>query len=282
MSTAPNQPRTSPPTARYIRVPARGVEDIRALLADPELHWKEDGSAYKLAHCWWEADQFHRGLPPSIRTVFRQSSYFILWDLQPLIICPELKTPLPGGRRASQTDMWVLASPPYSDWIDPADDVDPDTVPLDPKTGYALIGDRELVSIAVEGKCEESFGPTLGDWLVNASPGKQSRLAFLCMCLGLDANTLPPTTRYQLLHRTSVALIEAKRHSAKHAVMLVQSFSPVDTGFADYGAFVTLFGQTAAVNQVVHVGERHGVQLYLGWMRGCSGNGAQSPTAVKS
>ena len=36
--------------AKYIRVPARGVNDFRALLADPEKHWKPEYSAYEIAH----------------------------------------------------------------------------------------------------------------------------------------------------------------------------------------------------------------------------------------
>jgi hypothetical protein len=37
----------------------------------------------------------------------------------------------------------------------------------------------------VEGEVSESFGPTLGEWLSEASPGKESRLKFLLRTLGL-------------------------------------------------------------------------------------------------
>ena len=87
--------------------------------------------------------------------------------------------PLPGGIRPSQSDVWVLA-----------------------RSG------PELISIAVEGKVRKSFGPTLQDWMKDASVGKQERLEFIAHKLGLSL-PLPPETRYQLLHRTASAVIEA-------------------------------------------------------------------------
>jgi hypothetical protein len=69
---------------------------------------------------------------------------------------PEFKVQRPGGERASQNDIFVLARAPAGQ-----------------------------VSIMVEGKVEESFGPLLGDWLEEASPGKRERLAFLLETLGL-------------------------------------------------------------------------------------------------
>jgi hypothetical protein len=80
---------------------------------------------------------------------------------------------------------------------------------------------------------DEPFAQLLGDWLVNASPGKLTRLAFLCNVLGLEERTLPHDIYYQLLHRTASAVIEAKRFKTDLAVMLVHSFSPIlpETGF---------------------------------------------------
>ena len=56
-------------------------------------------------------------------------------DVEMLIGLPEHKVALPGGARASQTDLWVLART-----------------------------NDDLISIAVEGKVRESFGPTLAEW----------------------------------------------------------------------------------------------------------------------
>ena len=39
----------------------------------------------------------------------------------------------------------------------------------------------------VEGKVRESFGPTLGEWLTDASRGKRTRLRALEKAIGLAA-----------------------------------------------------------------------------------------------
>ena len=125
----------------------------------------------------------------------------------------------------------------------------------------------ELVSIAVEGKVKETFGPTLADWLDGGSAGKATRLAFLRNELGLPED-IPVTVRYQLLHRTASAIIEAKRFGARHAVMLVHSFSQSNLWFEDYSAFAALLGGRAEVNRITSIGERDGVYLHLGWVCG--------------
>lgn len=253
--------------ANFIRVPARGVDDFRALLADPVRHWKEDRSASKLAHSWWKADQDHGGFPPVVQDVLNVSSVASLKSLKPVTIFPEVKSVLPGGNRCSQTDLWVLASRPIAPFAHLGDDEDPDWISMDANTTYALSEPRELVSIAVEGKAREGFGPLLSDWLKNASPEKHLRLRFLCHRLGLNVESLPGSIRYQLLHRTVAALIEAERFCAKHALMLVHSFDLTDCGFRDYEAFAALLGGEAAVNSVVSIGERSGIQLHLAWVR---------------
>ena len=82
------------------------------------------------------------GFPLEIKSLFRGSPTFD--SLEPLLILPEHKVPLPGGSRPSQNDVWVLART-----------------------------DKDLVSIAVEGKVSESFGPTVADWSVDASDGSK-------------------------------------------------------------------------------------------------------------
>jgi hypothetical protein len=123
------------------------------------------------------------------------------------------------------------------------------------------------VSIAVEGKVSEPFGPTLMDWNTKPSSGKKQRLDFITSLLGLEGD-LPGEIRYQLLHRTASAVLEAKNYSASHAVMLVHSFSQEDLWFSDYAAFVKLFGGIAARDKVVAVKELNGVLLHFGWVRG--------------
>ena len=98
----------------------------------------------------------------------------------------------------------------------------------------------------VEGKVNESFGPTVNEWREEASPGKGTRLSFLLKTLGLPKQ-VDGTIRYQLLHRAASAVIEGERFRAAAAVMLVHSFSPRRAGWSDYSAFLKLFGVTAGV-----------------------------------
>src|SRR6185369_7411305 len=85
------------------------------------------------------------------------------------------------------------------------------------------------VSVAVEGKVAEPFGPTLDEWLANPSDGKQSRLAYLRDLLGLPAE-IPGDLRYQLLHRAGSAIVEASRFKTDSAAIIVHSFSPERIG----------------------------------------------------
>lgn len=215
-----------------IFIPATKPKDWKQLLAEPEKHWKKGYSARALAYCWQEAD----GMPKDVEAVLLQVPEFD--GLEPLIVIPEHQVFLPGGKQPSQNDCWVLAR----------------------TTG-------ELISIAVEGKVSETFGPTMGEWLKDASEGKKERLSFLCSLIGLDASLLE-NIRYQLLHRTASAIIEAKRFHAKYAVMLVHSFSQTAEGFDDYKQFVELFGVTAETNKIVFGGQYLDVHLYLAWVSG--------------
>ncbi|MEX2353552.1 MAG: hypothetical protein WD709_05140 [Gammaproteobacteria bacterium] len=63
-------------------------------------------------------------------------------------------------------------------------------------------------------------------------------------------------------------LLEADRFCAKHALMLVHSFSQDHAWFEDYAAFVRLYGQEAEVGSLNYAGEIGGKQLYLGWVVG--------------
>lgn len=215
-----------------IYIPASSAEQWAQFLGDPEKHWRRGYSARALAYCWQEAD----GFPPEVKSVLSTSPHFS--DIELLLAMPEHRVPLPGGSRPSQNDLWVLA-----------------------RAG------GNLVSIAVEGKVSEPFGPTMQEWLTDSSPGKVKRLAYLCDQVGLE-EPLPDCLRYQLLHRTASAVIEAERFNASHAVMLVHSFSQFDESFQDYEFFVSLFGGAASLNRIERVNSRRGITLHLGWVRG--------------
>lgn len=213
-------------------IPATRPEDWRRLLADPKKQWKRRYSARTIAHCWQKAD----GFPRRVKSVLSKSPD--LAGIEALVVIPEHQVPLPGGSRPSQNDVWVLAGTP-----------------------------SDLVSIAVEGKVSEPFGPTVSEWNSQASPGKKKRLEFLCDELGLAC---PPDgdVRYQLLHRTVSALIEAERFHARHAVMVVHSFSQEHEWFEDYERFLSLFKVQAPVNEVVRACRRGKVILHFAWVCG--------------
>jgi hypothetical protein len=218
----------------HICIPTASPEDWKWLLADPEKQWKAGCSAYTLAQAREAAQDF----PPSLRRVLEQDP--TLRGAELLLALPEHKIPLLGGSRPTQTDLWVLAR---------------------------LDADAGLLSIAVEGKVEEPFGPMVEQWLVGASAGKRERLAYLVGLLGLEGEDLAPL-RYQLLHRTAAAMIEARCFQAQQAMMMVHSFSQEETGFADYAAFVARFGAEAQVNGLCSARERSGVGLWFAWVKG--------------
>jgi hypothetical protein len=233
-----------------IFVPAKSADDWQALLAEPQKQWKSGFSAKALAHCWQEADDF----PSSVRAAFAASGFPLFQNVELLLALPEYKVPLPGGRRASQTDLFALGRS----------------------------GD-DLVSVAVEGKVAESFGERVEDWIEQRaaeeekrgrprepSAGAQERLKYLCEIVGLREEEVFDL-RYQLLHRTASALIEARRFTARHALMLVHSFSQTDPAdwLDDFQTFADrLKCEEAAGGRVVFVGDRDGIDLYLGWAKG--------------
>lgn len=155
-----------------------------------------------------------------------------------LIAIPEHKVPLPGGRRESQNDV------------------------------FALIRHGEQTCAAmIEGKVREPFGPTVGEWMAEASPGKILRMAHLCEILGF--NDMPSASvRYQLLHRTASAVIEARRFKTDEAAMIVHSFAQDKVWFADFASFAALLGASAAPDQPIELNLNSGIRLRLGWATG--------------
>ena len=217
-----------------IFIPTTSPEDWKALLAQPDKQWRTGYSAKALAHCWEEA----QGFPKSVEQVFSKTSHSPFKSIVPLLILPEYQVPVPGGTRPSQNDIFVLAH-----------------------------SNEGLMTIAVEGKVEEPFGPTVSEWLKEGSEGKQVRLAYIHEQLGLPDAPLG-SIRYQLLHRTTSALIEAKWFHASSAMVLVHSFSQNRTWFEDYTAFLGLFDKIGTPDSIDLLGNRNGIDLYLSWVTG--------------
>ena len=166
-------------------------------------------------------------LPPKIAALFGPAEL--------LVAMPEHKTRLPGRGKSSQTD--VLA--------------------------FVCIKDR-LCAVAVEGKKDEHFDKLVGKWLKGASAGKKKRLEHITDQLGLSYPP-PDHIRYQLLHRTAAAVIEAKRFNTDCAAMIVQSFSPEHAWFEDFQKLLNLFGIDPVKRDKIYETEVPGMTLYFGW-----------------
>jgi hypothetical protein len=209
------------------------MESWQALLADPEKHWKRGYSACELANRWEDSG----GFPPEVASLLSQHDR--TRGATMLLGIPEHRVPLAGGARASQTDLWILART-----------------------------DTDLLSIAVEGKVNESFGPTVGEWQPAGSPGRGERWAAICSLLEVDQQC-DRATRYQLFHRTASALIEARRFFARSAAVIVHSFSPAAASFNDFQQFVRLLGaDVLRPGQLVAVPPREDIALFFGWATG--------------
>jgi len=212
--------------------PTAGAADWQGFLADPKKQWRTGFSAKTLAHCWDAAN----GLPTEIASILRPLGD----DLDLLLAIPEYKVALPGSARGeSQNDVFALVR----------------------------AGGKTL-AVMVEGKVNEPFGETLGDWLQNASDGKRNRLAFMAKLLRVTL-PLPNDIRYQLLHRTASAVIEAQRFNTDAAVMLVHSFSSERKWFEDFVRFASLFGVSVTTpNELFPLRADARPLLYIGWVCG--------------
>lgn len=179
-------------------VPTRSAEDWKAFLAYPVKHWKDGRSAKMLAECW---ESSRPEVPREFQSAFAGTPFE---SFLPLLGIPEYCVDLPGGDRPSQNDLFLLGR----------------------------IG-SDFAVIMVEGKVDESFGPLLGEWLIDASP-----------------------------------LIEAERFSAKYAAMIVHSFSPSDAGLGDYQAFAHVMGIEGGKGALERVPSHSEPELWMGWVTG--------------
>lgn len=219
---------------KRIFVPSQGIDDWKHGLAQPDKQWKAGYSAHALASSW-EAAQ---GMPKEVLGCFMDSGITRFSTIELLAAFLEYQVDLPPlGARPSQNDIFAIA----------------------------LDAQADLVTLMVEGKKDETFGPTIAEWQMSDSSGKQARMSFLCEQLGFKG-VIDPAVRYQLLHRTASAIIEGKRFKARSAVTIVQSFSPERRWFDDYSAFLKAFGQTAVPGRLISLGSMNGLDLYSGWV----------------
>ena len=221
-------------TVRRLHVPLRRPEDVIPHLGAPH-HWKEGRSAKSLVDQWWTANDF----PPTIRALLDQAPE---WRGAELVDAfAERCTDLGDGRAShSQSDL------------------------------LAVVGLADgLGVISIEAKVDEGFDRTVDVWRAQPSPGKSVRLDKLCTLFNLNPNNVG-ALRYQLLHRTASAVIEARRYRAKHCAMIVQSWSTDRDGFADYATFFAALGlhdlEPGRISRLLSIA---GVELRTGWSAEC-------------
>jgi hypothetical protein len=220
-------------------VPMATPQDVQKHLAHPS-HWKEGRSAERLASVWFAA----KGIPKSVRNVLETCTSY--GTLEVLVGAFEHTTRLDDFSRASQTDLLVVARSPQG------------------------AGSAKIAVIAVEGKVDESFDLPVNERRLRARKGSRwpERLEGLCRKLGLSI-TAVDAIRYQLLHRSVAALIEAGRFGAKEAMLLVHSFARDNENdhFEDFVAFARLLGiKNAGKNRVSSACKIGGVNLRLAWV----------------
>lgn len=205
-------------------------------LASSDKQWKRGFSAFEAAISWELADREASGLPASIFTILEAA----FPSPQLLLAIAEHQVALPGHDAASQNDVWAIV-----------------------KSG------EELISLAVEAKCRESFGKhTLRQWFAEAKSDRSKenrnlRWDYLSRHLPLPITSYDDVA-YQLLHRCACAVIEAERFAFKKAVMLVQSFDPSHKIFTDFQQFANAIGLAIQPGELqkTTVGS---ISLWIGW-----------------
>ncbi len=217
---------------KRIYVPSSSPLDWKPLLSQPERQWKAGFSAMTLARCWEAAAE---DLPGEIARIVHETPHPVFAEARLLLAVPEYCVPLPGGSRATQTDLFALVR-----------------------------GRGGLGVLAVEGKVDEELGPTVQG---KQSEGAAERLTYLHDLLGLTLGDTA-TLRYQLVHRTAAAVLLAQEFSASAAAMIVHSFSPTKMWLSDFEAFALAMGGRAQEQGLINVGERDGIALHLGWVQG--------------
>lgn len=218
-----------------IYIPTQGPSDWKRLLAKPDLHWKAACSAMTAAACW---DAAGASLPHEVSRELSDTRVPALCNLELVAAFPEWETALPGGDRASCTDVMAIAR-----------------------------NESGLVAIGVEAKVEEPFGPTVGEKRATASAGQAERLKYLESLLRVPAG-FDDSIRYQLLHRTASAVLTARKLHAPTAVLLVHSFSPAGRWRPDFDAFVSALGTRQVTPNAFQALRLSGPDLFLVWCPG--------------
>lgn len=121
-----------------------------------------------------------------------------------------------------------------------------------------------MVAITVEGKESESYDKNLSECNREGFRGKETQLAFIKDKLGLADEVLTGIC-YQLLHRTTSAIMEAEWFTATSAMKIAHSFSQSDLWFEDYQAFIHLYSiENAVIGKLYFLREITNIKLFAG------------------
>ena len=172
-----------------------------------------------------------------VQKVFDTSRIEKFAAIEMILGIPEYKVPIPGGIRASQNNLFVIARTP-----------------------------DDLIIIMIEGKVDESFGLLIQDWEKDKSDGKVERLDFLKTLLNISHIDISPI-RYQLLHRTASAILTAKKFNCSTALVLIHSFSESNKSFTDFQNFLLLYGLTGNIDSITGPIVLDGINTYWGWAK---------------
>ncbi len=221
------------------------IDDWRGLAGEDK--WVPGRSAYELAHAWQPAG----GLPTKIRDALEQERHQHLTGLAVDPCLVEKPVFLDTNRAPSMTDVMAY--------------------------GENAAGQR--VILAVEGKADEVFALRVCSWVRGDRPevelslppraSRKRRLTFLARHLGLDIGT-ESRLRYQLLHRTVSAVLEAQLHGAAAAIVLVHAFGPESPeNWNDFSDFIHELGGAALVKGQVSgpyaIGENKDLPTHFLW-----------------
>ena len=222
-------------------VETRGPCSWRDRLTNPGLHWKRSCSAFETAISWETASRSSSGLPAPIEQLLANGGFEspVL-----LLAVAEHQVDLPGGRAASQSDVWAM---------------------INTAAG--------VMSLTVEAKARETFGDEhLETWLIGTSEqsaiNRKARWEYVRAHLPVADSYL--CVRYQILHRCAAAVIEAKRLRCPNAAFVVQAFETPgkgkpDVNFAEYEAFSAALKLPASRGSLSTT-SIDGISLSIGWI----------------
>lgn len=212
-------------------------------------HWKPGRSAMLLAQSWGGS----AGFPWRVRVALEKEQALSSLTFHQGIV--EHPTRLPGKGNPSMTDLMVIAHL------------------------NGLKQNPVTVTLAVEAKVSEDFGPTVAEW-IKAAPNsisqsnRNQRLNGLLAPFSLQANQCHKL-RYQLIHRAYAAYAYAQSLQAQSTVLLVHSFLSSEHALSHWNDF-ELFAEVLGVthiepNQPVQVTSVTGLSYWLCWVSDMGG-----------